>query len=127
MSAIPCVGNLGPNSNRTLAYGVASVSGMILAVCSCSVLPMFAGIYAMGAGLGPASAFLYSGPAINVMAIILPARVLGPELGIARAVGAVIFSVVIGGITTSTLLTLIVLPTLYEIIEQRAMRRREED
>lgn len=87
---------LGPNSNRALAYGVASVSGTVLAVCSCSVLPMFAGIYAMGAGLGPASAFLYSGPAINVMAIFLSARVLGFDLGVARAVGAVVFAVVIG-------------------------------
>ena len=87
---------LGPNSNRTLAYGVASVSGTVLAVCSCSVLPMFAGIYAMGAGLGPASAFLYSGPAINVMAIFLSARVLGFDLGVGRAIGAVIFAVVIG-------------------------------
>ncbi len=87
---------LGPNSKRMLAYGVASVSGTVLAVCSCSVLPMFAGIYAMGAGLGPASAFLYSGPAINVMAIFLSARVLGIDLGIGRAVGAVIFAVVIG-------------------------------
>jgi uncharacterized membrane protein YraQ (UPF0718 family) len=87
---------LGPNSSRTLAYGVASVSGTVLAVCSCSVLPMFAGIYAMGAGLGPASAFLYSGPAINVMAVFLSARVLGFDLGVARAVGAVVFAVVIG-------------------------------
>lgn len=87
---------LGPYSTRTLAYGVASVSGTVLAVCSCSVLPMFAGIYAMGAGLGPASAFLYSGPAINVMAIFLSARVLGFDLGIGRAVGAVIFAIVIG-------------------------------
>jgi uncharacterized membrane protein YraQ (UPF0718 family) len=87
---------LGPNSDRTLAYGVASVSGTVLAVCSCSVLPMFAGIYAMGAGLGPASAFLYSGPAINVMAIFLSARVLGFDIGVARAVGAVIFAVIIG-------------------------------
>jgi uncharacterized membrane protein YraQ (UPF0718 family) len=87
---------LGPGSNRLLAYGVASVSGTVLAVCSCSVLPMFAGIYAMGAGLGPASAFLYSGPAINVMAIFLSARVLGLDLGVGRAVGAVLFAVVIG-------------------------------
>lgn len=87
---------LGPNSSRTLAYAVASVSGIVLAVCSCSVLPMFAGIYTMGAGLGPASAFLYSGPAINVMAIFLSARVLGFDIGIARAVGAVLFAIVIG-------------------------------
>lgn len=87
---------LGPRANRPLAYTVASVSGIVLAVCSCSVLPMFAGIYAMGAGLGPASAFLYSGPAINVMAIFLSARVLGLDLGIARAVGAVAFAFVIG-------------------------------
>ena len=87
---------LGPTAPKMLAYGVASVSGTILAVCSCTVLPLFAGIHTMGAGLGPASAFLYSGPAINVLAIILTARVLGLEIGIARAVGAIIFSVVIG-------------------------------
>jgi len=87
---------LGAKANKFLAYSVASVSGTILAVCSCTVLPLFAGIYKMGAGLGPATAFLYSGPAINVLAIILTARVLGFELGIARAVGAVVFSVVIG-------------------------------
>jgi len=87
---------LGPKSNRALAYTVGSVAGVILAVCSCSVLPMFAGIYAMGAGLGPASAFLYSGPAINVMAIFLSARVLGLDLGVARVIGSVGFAFVIG-------------------------------
>jgi uncharacterized protein len=87
---------LGARANKVVAYGVASVSGSVLAVCSCTVLPLFSGIYKMGAGLGPASAFLYSGPAINVLAIILTARVLGFEMGIARAVGAVLFSVVIG-------------------------------
>lgn len=87
---------LGARANKVLAYGVASVSGTILAVCSCTVLPLFAGIYRMGAGLGPATAFLYSGPAINVLAIILTARVLGLELGVARAVGAVLFSIVVG-------------------------------
>jgi hypothetical protein len=87
---------LGAKADKVLAYGVASVSGTILAVCSCTVLPLFAGIYRMGAGLGPASAFLYSGPAINVLAIILTARILGLELGVARAVGAVVFSVVVG-------------------------------
>ena len=87
---------LGARAKRILAYSVASVSGSILAVCSCTVLPLFSGIYRMGAGLGPACAFLYSGPAINVLAIILTARVLGIELGIARAVGAVVFSIVIG-------------------------------
>ncbi|MGB3210714.1 MAG: permease [Desulforhopalus sp.] len=87
---------LGAGANKILAYGVASVSGTILAVCSCTILPLFSGIYKMGAGLGPATAFLYSGPAINVLAIILTARILGPQLGIARAVGAVLFSVVIG-------------------------------
>ena len=86
----------GARANKVLAYGVASVSGSILAVCSCTVLPMFAGIYSRGAGIGPATAFLYAGPAINVLAIILTARVLGHELGIARAVGAIVFSVVIG-------------------------------
>jgi len=87
---------LGDKANRVVAYGVASVSGSVLAVCSCTILPLFAGIYRMGAGLGPATAFLYAGPAINVLAIILTARILGLELGIARAVGAVVFSVVIG-------------------------------
>jgi uncharacterized membrane protein YraQ (UPF0718 family) len=87
---------LGAGANKILSYGVASVSGMILAVCSCTVLPIFAGIYRMGAGIGPATAFLYAGPAINVLAIILTMRILGLELGIARAVGAVIFSIVIG-------------------------------
>ena len=87
---------LGPAANKMLAYGVASVSGTILAVCSCTVLPLFAGIYRMGAGLGPAIAFLYSGPAINVLAIILTARVLGLQLGVGRAIGAVVFSIIIG-------------------------------
>jgi uncharacterized membrane protein YraQ (UPF0718 family) len=87
---------LGAGAKKVLAYSVASVSGTILAVCSCTVLPLFAGIYRMGAGLGPATAFLYSGPAINVLAIILTARILGFELGIARVVGAILFSIVIG-------------------------------
>lgn len=87
---------LGANAPKALAYGVASVSGGILAVCSCTVLPLFAGIYRRGAGLGPAVAFLYAGPAVNVLAIILTASVLGPNLGVARAVGAVSFAVVIG-------------------------------
>jgi hypothetical protein len=87
---------LGAKANKVIAYGVASVSGTILAVCSCTILPLFSGIYKMGAGLGPACAFLYSGPAINVLAIVLTARILGLELGIARAVGAVIFSIIIG-------------------------------
>jgi len=86
----------GAGANKFLSYTVASVSGTILAVCSCTVLPLFAGIYKRGAGIGPATAFLYSGPAINVLAIILTARVLGFELGLARAIGAIIFSVIIG-------------------------------
>jgi uncharacterized membrane protein YraQ (UPF0718 family) len=87
---------LGPNANPVLAYAVASVAGCVLAVCSCSVLPMFAGIYQLGAGLGPATAFLYSGPAINVLAIFLSARVLGLSIGVGRVIGAVFFAVVIG-------------------------------
>jgi len=87
---------LGPRAPKPVAYGVASVSGSVLAVCSCTVLPLFGGIYRGGAGLGPATAFLYAGPAINVLAVILTARVLGPGLGIARAVGAVVFAIVIG-------------------------------
>ncbi len=87
---------LGAGARKVMSYGVASVSGTILAVCSCTVLPLFAGIWKRGAGLGPAIAFLYSGPAINVLAVVLTARILGPEIGLARAVGAIIFSVVIG-------------------------------
>ena len=87
---------LGAGASKIMAYSVASVAGTVLAVCSCTVLPLFAGIYGMGAGIGPATAFLYSGPAINALAIILTASVLGPDIGLARAVGAVVFSVVIG-------------------------------
>jgi len=87
---------LGAGAKKVVSYGVASVSGSILAVCSCTVLPLFAGIWKRGAGLGPAIAFLYSGPAINILAIVLTARVLGLPLGVARAVGAVLFSIVIG-------------------------------
>ncbi len=86
----------GATAKKVLSYSVASVSGSILAVCSCTVLPLFAGIYTRGAGIGPATAFLYSGPAINVLAIVLTARVLGWQLGLARAVGAVVFAVITG-------------------------------
>ena len=86
----------GANAKKWIAYLVASISGTVLAVCSCTILPLFSGIHKRGAGLGPAIAFLYSGPAINILAIILTARILGPELGIARILGAVVFSVVIG-------------------------------
>jgi len=86
----------GPKANKFLSYSVASISGTILAVCSCTVLPLFAGIYTRGAGIGPATAFLYSGPAINVLAIIMTAKVLGYKLGLARALGAIAFSVIIG-------------------------------
>jgi len=89
---------LGPKAPKVVAYGVASVSGTILAVCSCTVLPLFAGIHTMGAGLGPATAFLYSGPAINVLAIVLTSSVLGAKLGAARAVGAVLFALVVGAL-----------------------------
>jgi uncharacterized membrane protein YraQ (UPF0718 family) len=86
----------GAKANKFLAYSVASISGTILAVCSCTVLPLFSGIYKRGAGLGPATAFLYSGPAINVLAIIMTARILGWQLGLARAIGAIVFSIVVG-------------------------------
>ncbi|MFN2138721.1 MAG: permease, partial [Candidatus Promineifilaceae bacterium] len=89
---------LGPQAPKPLALGVASVSGTLLAVCSCTVLPLFGGIYRRGAGLGAAVAFLYSGPAINVMAVVVTAKVLGIELGTARAVGAIIFAIVIGAV-----------------------------
>jgi len=86
----------GATAKKILSYSVASVSGTVLAVCSCTVLPLFAGIYTRGAGLGPATAFLYSGPAINVLAIVLTARILGWQLGLARAIGAVLFAVITG-------------------------------
>lgn len=89
---------LGPGAPKVASYGVASVSGTILAVCSCTVLPLFSGIYRMGAGLGPATAFLYSGPAINALAIILSAKILGWEIGLARALGAVTFALLIGAL-----------------------------
>jgi uncharacterized membrane protein YraQ (UPF0718 family) len=86
----------GAQARKILSYSVASISGTVLAVCSCTVLPLFAGIYSRGAGLGPATAFLYSGPAINVLAIVLTARILGWQLGLARAIGAVLFAVITG-------------------------------
>ena len=86
----------GPQAKKIISYSVASVSGGILAVCSCTVLPLFAGIYTRGAGIGPATAFLYSGPAINVLAITMTAKILGWQLGLARAVGAVVFAVITG-------------------------------
>ena len=86
----------GPQAKKLLSYSVASVSGTILAVCSCTVLPLFGGIYKRGAGIGPAVAFLYSGPAINVLAIVYTARILGFDLGLARAIGAVAFAAGIG-------------------------------
>jgi len=88
----------GANAKKWLAYTVASVSGTILAVCSCTILPLFSSIHKRGAGLGPAVAFLYSGPAINILAIILTARILGFEMGVARIIGAVVFAIVIGSI-----------------------------
>jgi hypothetical protein len=86
----------GPQAKKILSYSVASVSGAILAVCSCTVLPLFAGIYKRGAGLGPAIAFLFSGPAINVLAIVYSAKLLGYDVGLARAIGAIAFSVIVG-------------------------------
>jgi len=86
----------GPQAKKVLSYSVASISGTILAVCSCTVLPLFGGIYKRGAGLGPAIAFLYSGPAINVLAIVYSARLLGYDLGAARVLGAIVFAVGIG-------------------------------
>jgi uncharacterized membrane protein YraQ (UPF0718 family) len=86
----------GATARKILSYSVASVSGTVLAVCSCTVLPLFAGIYSRGAGIGPATAFLYSGPAVNVLAIVLTARILGWQLGLARAVGAVLFAILTG-------------------------------
>lgn len=88
--------HLVPKARKTEAYSVASVSGTVLAVCSCSVLPMFTGIYRVRAGLGPAAVFLYSGPALNILAIFLTARVLGFQLGLSRALGAIVFGIVLG-------------------------------
>lgn len=90
--------HLGPQASKPVALSVASISGTLLAVCSCTVLPLFGGIYKRGAGLGAAIAFLYSGPAINIMAIVVTAKVLGAELGVARGVGAIVFAIVIGAI-----------------------------
>jgi uncharacterized membrane protein YraQ (UPF0718 family) len=86
----------GATAKKVLSYSVASVSGAVLAVCSCTVLPLFAGIYTRGAGIGPATAFLYSGPGINVLAVVLTARILGWQLGLARAIGAVAFAIITG-------------------------------
>ena len=86
----------GPSAKKIVSYSVAAVSGSILAVCSCTVLPIFKGIYKKGAGIGPAVSFLYSGPAINILAIVLTAKVLGLRLGAARAIGAIVFAFVIG-------------------------------
>ena len=86
----------GANAKKWLSYTVASVSGAVLAVCSCTILPLFSSIYKRGAGLGPAVAFLYSGPAISILSIILTAKILGFEMGLARAVGAIVFAIVIG-------------------------------
>ncbi|MFP4521138.1 MAG: permease [Fibrobacterota bacterium] len=113
---------LGAKANKVLAYGVASVSGTILAVCSCTVLPLFNGIYRMGAGLGPATTFLYSGPAINVLAIVLTARILGLPLGIARALGAIVFSIVIG-----ILMQLIFRKEEQERVDANMARPKEEE
>lgn len=96
VSSASVIKYLGPAAKKAVAYLVASVSGAILAVCSCTILPLFSGIYKRGAGLGPAIAFLYSGPAINVLAIVMTARILGLQIGIARALGAILFSVIIG-------------------------------
>ena len=90
--------HLGPEASKPVAFGVASVSGTLLAVCSCTVLPLFGGIYKRGAGLGAEIAFLYSGPAINIMAVVVTAKVLGAEIGFARALGAILFALVIGSI-----------------------------
>ncbi len=104
----------GSEAKKWVSYTIASVSGIILAVCSCTVLPLFAGIYKRGAGIGPAVAFLYSGPAINLLALILTARILGWHLGIARAVGAIVFSIVIG----------LIMATLFKKEESERQRTR---
>ncbi len=96
ISSASVIKYLGPAAKKTVAYLVAAVSGAILAVCSCTILPLFSGIYKRGAGLGPAIAFLYSGPAINILAIVMTARILGLQIGIARGLGAILFSVIIG-------------------------------
>ena len=111
------ISHFGPGARKMTAYIVAAVSGTVLAVCSCTVLPLFAGIYKRGAGLGPAVTFLYSGPAINVLAIILTARILGWEMGLARTLGAVLFAIVIG----------LIMAFLYRDEEQRRPRDGGED
>jgi uncharacterized membrane protein YraQ (UPF0718 family) len=96
VSQVAVLKYFGPQAKKALSYSVASVSGAVLAVCSCTVLPLFAGIYRRGAGLGPAIAFLFSGPAINVLAIVYSAKLLGYDIGLARAIGAIAFSVLVG-------------------------------
>jgi hypothetical protein len=86
----------GAHTKKYISYPVAALSGTILAVCSCTVLPLFTSIHKRGAGIGPASAFLFSGPAINILAIVLTAQVLGYDIGLARAIAAIVMSVVIG-------------------------------
>ena len=96
ISAPAVIKYFGPQANKFLSYSVASISGTILAVCSCTVLPLFAGIYKRGGGIGPATTFLFSGPAINVLAIVYSARLLGYDIGLARAISAIILSIGIG-------------------------------
>ncbi|MFB6128847.1 MAG: permease [Halorhabdus sp.] len=87
---------LSSDAPKLQAYSIASVSGVALAVCSCTILPMFAGLYKKGAGIGPSTAFLFSGPAINVLAIVFTARALGLPIGGARAFFAIVMAAGIG-------------------------------
>jgi uncharacterized protein len=87
---------LGSNVKKRISYLIASVSGAILAICSCTILPLFAGIRKRGAGLGPATTFLFSGPAINIAAIFLTMSVLGFNIGIARIIASIILAIIVG-------------------------------
>jgi uncharacterized membrane protein YraQ (UPF0718 family) len=87
---------MGKDSKRIIAYPVAAISGLLLAVCSCTVLPLFAGIKKKGAGLGPAMTFLFSAPAINILAITYTGVLIGMDIAIARALIALGFSILIG-------------------------------
>ncbi len=87
---------LGPDTPRHISYPVASAAGLLIAVCSCTILPLFAGIWKKGAGLGPAVTFLFTGPAVNVLAILYTGSLIGWDIAAARGILAVIFGMLIG-------------------------------
>ncbi len=87
---------LGPKASKWISYPAASLGGFILAVCSCTILPLFAGIWKRGAGLGPAITFLFVGPAINILAITYTGATIGMDIAVARLVLSIAFGIAIG-------------------------------